>query len=381
MEDRIRKALATLFDARIAEEARLDNLGGHASLRIYWRIHLPSTLEPEAGWPREEQTRIAMVLPEDRLAQLKSEEGGEQPTIDELPFVDVHRYLTFLNLPVPDIDLVDMELGVLILEDLGDELFEHLYLSIEKSFGPAQGDMRVPIEQLYHRAIDLMVDMQRSFKQNHYDAVTAPRTVATQRSFDRELLRWELAHYVEWGLQAQYGEDVLDADVQQTLGKIFDQLTEELLEIPQTLVLRDYQSRNIMHKDGQLYLIDFQDALMGPAIYDLVALLRDSYIELSYVTVHRLVDHYARQGFAAGLSWCDDAARVQRYFNLQTIQRKLKDAGRFVFIDRVKQNPSFLPYYEPSIGYVRQALEMLDDDIYMELADILAEFEPAWHND
>lgn len=379
MEARIRKALSSLFDENIAQEARLDNLGGHASLRIYWRIHLPQT---DQGWPRDEYTRIAMVLPEDRLAQLKSEEGSSAgaPSSDELPFVDVHRYLSFLKLPVPQIDLVDMDLGILILEDLGDELFEHLYLDIKEDFNASPADMRIPTEQLYHRAINLMVDVQRSFKQDHYDEVTPPETIATKRSFDRELLRWELEHYTEWGLQAQYGEDVL-GEHKATLDRIFDHLTEELLEIPQTLVLRDYQSRNIMHKAGKLYLIDFQDALIGPAIYDLVALLRDSYIQLPYVTVHRLVDHYARQGVAAGLSWCDDSAEVQRMFNLQTIQRKLKDAGRFVYIDRVKNNSSFLQYYKPSIAYVRQALEMLDDDIYMELSDILAEFEPAWHHE
>lgn len=379
MEARIRKALASLFDQETSERAKLENLGGHASLRIYWRIHLPAG----RTWPREELTRMAMVIPEDRLSQLQSDEGqssSQHNQSGELPFVDVHRYLKFLELPVPEIDHVDMDLGVLVLEDLGDELFEEMYLSIGRNFGPSPADRRLPTEQLYHQAINLMVDVQRSFTQNHYDVATAPETIATGRAFDAELLRWELNHYTEWGLEAQYGEGVL-GDAKADLERIFDHLVNELLELPQTLVMRDYQSRNIMNKNGKLHLIDFQDALMGPVVYDLVALLRDSYIELSYVTVHRLVDYYSRQGFAAGLSWCDDPAAIQRAFNLQTLQRKLKDAGRFVFIDRVRGNDSFLQYYRPSIGYVRQALEMLDDDIYMELADILAEFEPAWHDE
>lgn len=376
MEARIRQALTQLFDARTAEMARLDNLGGHASLRIYWRIHLP----PGKAWPREELTRIAMVLPEEALSKSDEGESSTAAAPTELPFVDVHRFLDALSLPVPQIDLVDMSLGVLILEDLGDELFEHLYLGIEQDFGSDQGDRRIPTEQLYHRAINLLVDVQRSFVQNQRDDAPIPRTIATSRAFDRELLRWELDHYREWGLQAQYGEDVL-GDAIHDMNRIFDHLVDEILAIPQTLVLRDYQSRNIMSKNGELFLIDFQDALMGPAVYDLVALLRDSYIQLPYVTVHRLVDHYSRQGFAAGLSWCDDPEAIQRAFNLQTVQRKLKDAGRFVFIDRVKNNPSFLPYYRPSIGYVRQALEMLEDDTYLELADLLAEFEPAWHDE
>lgn len=375
MEERIRAALEQLFDAEVAQQARLENLGGHASLRIYWRVHLP-----EGHWPRGEHTRMAMVLP-DEANPLKSEEAestdAAAPT--ELPFIDVHRLLEHMHLPVPAIDLVDMELGVLLLEDLGDRLFEHLYLDIVRDFGPDQGDLRLPTEQLYHRAINLLVEVQRAWRQTQY-AHTAdpPSSIAFERSFDRGLLRWELDHYREWGLQAQYGEDVLqDADAELT--QWFDRLVEDLLELHPALVLRDFQSRNIMQKHGKFYLIDFQDALMGPFVYDLVALLRDSYIELPYVTVHRLVDYYTSQGAAAGLTWCDDPEVVQRAFNLQTVQRKLKDAGRFVYIDRVKGNPDFLPYYRPSIGYVRQALEMLPE--YEGLADIIAEFEPAWHHE
>ena len=382
METRIRAALERLFDETIAQDATLDDLGGHASLRLYWRIHLPA----EASCPREESTRIAMVLPEERLEALRSEEGegalnasAPATPYGGLAFVDVQRFLSALSLPVPKIDLVALDLGVLILEDLGELLFEDLFLEIERDFGDSPADRRLPTEGLYHRAINVIVDLQRSFKQLHYDEAVAPATIATTRRFDSALLRWELDHYIEWGLEAQHGRGCLGED-KAKIEAIFDRLVEDLTALPETLVLRDCQSRNIMSKQGELYLIDFQDALMGPYVYDLVALLRDSYIELSYVTVHRLVDYYARQGVAAGLSWCDDAQDVHRAFTLQTVQRKLKDAGRFVYIDRVKHNASFLPYYRPSIGYVRQALEMLDDPIYLDLADLLAEHEPTWHD-
>ena len=293
--------------------------------------------------------------------------------------MDVHRLLEHMDVPVPAIDRVDMERGVLVLEDLGEEEFEHLAHQIEDDFGPELGGMRAPLEQLYHRAINLLVEIQRSYKQTQYDhTVEPPESIAFERSFDRELLRWELDHYREWGLEAQYGEGVLEG-TEGELAEWFDRLVDELLELHPTLVMRDYQSRNLMQKEGKLYLIDFQDALIGPYPYDLVALLRDSYVELPYMVVHRLIDHYVQQGVAAGLSWCDDAEAVHRAFNLQTVQRKLKDAGRFVYIDRVKDNPDFLPYYRASIGYVRQALEMLPE--YRELADIIAEFEPAWHDE
>lgn len=92
--------------------------------------------------------------------------------------------------------------------------------------------------------------------------------------------------------------------------------------------------------------------------------------------VEALVADYAAQGREAGLPWCDDDAAVLRAFHLQTVQRKLKDAGRFVFIDRVKHNPSFLGYYTPSISYVAAALRALPELSALEA--LLAEVEPAW---
>ena len=66
-------------------------------------------------------------------------------------------------------------------------------------------------------------------------------------------------------------------------------------------------------------------------------------------------------------------AAARREFDVVTVQRKLKDAGRFIFIDRVKKNPSFLPYFEPSLGKVRAALARLaDEDDMRELAAIVA---------
>ena len=94
---------------------------------------------------------------------------------------------------------------------------------------------------------------------------------------------------------------------------------------------------------GALAWLDFQDALLGPRIYDMVALLQDSYQTFDAEFVDDRLADYAD---AAGLGAADrDALRLE--FDLVTIQRKLKDAGRFVFIERVKGNPSFLPLRRP----------------------------------
>ncbi|MEM1349277.1 MAG: phosphotransferase [Myxococcota bacterium] len=372
MEDRIRSALADFLGAGEATSARLTNLGGHASLRIYWRVRFD-----EGVGPRDEHTLMAMVLPEDfELDSSDEVTNGAAPS--ELPFVNVQRFLQALHVPVPQIDHVDMDLGVVLLEDLGDEMLEDAYLRIIDDFGQDFAHRREPTEQLYHGAINLLVDLQRKCLRLHLesDPLDAPRTIATERSFDHKLLRWELDHYTEWGLEKHY-EEALPPERMQELEECFERLLAEILELPQTLSLRDMQSRNLMIKHERLVAIDFQDALMGPFVYDLVALLRDSYVELPFLLVNRLVRHYITQGRAAGLPWCDEDAPVHRAFHLVTVQRKLKDAGRFVFLDKVKGNPGFMPYYEPSIGYVRHALEVLEE--YEDLRDLIAEFEPAWH--
>lgn len=376
MEERIRKALTKLFDIEVAQAAELENRGGHASLRIYWRVQLPA----HASAPRGEYTQMAMVLPQG-AEMLKSEEGmsSQDEAPKELPFVNVQRYLDTIGMPVGDIDLVDMDLGVLLLEDLGDRTFEEAILELRRRKDLEPEAHEEVFLDLYREAIDLLVEFQQVVLQSATDDhVDTGACVAFGREFDRELLRWELDHYLEWGLEERLSGEAAErvAHRKADLDRIFDEVVDELLDVPPTLVLRDYQSRNLMHKEGQWHLIDFQDALKGPFIYDLVALLRDSYVELESSQVDTLLDHYIEHGQQVGLPWCLDGDRAVEAFHLQTIQRKLKDAGRFVYIDRVKGDPSFLQYYDSSIRYVREALDKLPGRD--ELSEILEEIEPSW---
>ena len=363
MEDRIRLALSDAYGESVATRATLKNLGGHASLRIYWRVTLPEPKE------RGESTKMAMVMPLE--GGRGSEEASREVEQRELPFLDVHRLLKAMHLPVPTVDVVREDLGVLLLEDLGDMTFERLILRVRG--GRPHAETQGGVESLYHRAINMLVSVQRSWAQGGQRG-RLPESVATGRAFDEELLGWELGHYLEWGIEAQHGER--SEEVRQEFAGEFERIVGELVALPQTLVLRDYQSRNIMEKGGKLVMIDFQDALLGPMVYDLVALLRDSYVGLGFELVRRLLTHYIEQGRAAGLPWCEDAAGVRRAFHVQTVQRKLKDAGRFVFIDRMKHNPDFLPYYAPSMKYVREALGQLPE--LKGLKELLMAHDPAF---
>lgn len=302
-------------------------LKGDASNRSYFRVAKP-------GGP----SHVLMVMPR----EVKSEEATKGDPPKELPFVNVHRYLEKLNVRVPKIFAYDEPAGIMVLEDLGDVTFEA---------GLYQGDdPAARREALYARAVDLLAQTRA-----RADARPDPDCLAASRAFDFDLYRWEFDHFLEWGLTGRHGV-TLAGDHAKTVGELGDQLCRQLSELPRGFTHRDWQSRNLMLLPGdELVVIDFQDALQGPRQYDLVALLRDSYVELPIEFVEKMVRRYLVSLAAAGGPILDEA-RFLADFHLLTVQRKLKDAGRFVFIDRVKKNASFLPYIPASLRYVKEAL-------------------------
>jgi aminoglycoside/choline kinase family phosphotransferase len=308
---------------------QLTTLAGGASIRRYHRVTLDGGKHPSI---------MVMELGDNPL---KSEEAAKGAAPTELPFINVQRYLARAGAAVPAIYRYDAEGGFIYLEDLGD-------ITFESRVADAGDDVRA---RYYRQAIDQLVALQKFAAAN-----PDPGCVAFSRGFDYELLKWELDHFGEYGLEAQ--GKTLTAAEREEVEKIFRRIAEELAAEPRGFVHRDYQSRNLMVQDvdgaPQLRIIDFQDALLGTRAYDLVGLLRDSYVALSPSLLDTLVAHFVDKATI-------DAARFQRLFDLQVVQRKLKDAGRFVFIDRVKKNPSFLVHIPNSLDYVARSVARLPE--------------------
>src|SRR5512133_967556 len=337
-EVRVRVA-AGRATGRDASGAPVRRLAGHASMRSYWRVGAPP------------QAVVVRVLPPD--AKPEEVTKGGAPAVN--PFVDVQRYLAALGVRVPAIHAFYEPEGLMVLEDLGDEMLETRLLA---------GDAKEP---LYERAIDQLARLRAA-------AEARPGgCVAFTRSFDRDLYRWELEHFVEWGLEAWKGAR-LSPPERAVLDREFERISRTLEAEPKGFTHRDYQSRNLMVlPGGEQAVIDFQDALLGPRQYDLVALLRDSYVELPPALVDRLLRRYLeRLAEAGGPRLAYEPFRA--VFDLLTVQRKLKDAGRFVYIDRVKGNPGFLPSIPASLRYVRDAFARRPD--LVRLQEILAPHVP-----
>jgi aminoglycoside/choline kinase family phosphotransferase len=345
-------APAEVLRAHVARVARrptdgwlVKKLKGDASNRSYFRVTAPE------GSP----SYVLMVMPK----VVRSEEATKGEAPSELPFVNVHRYLHRLGVRVPEIHAYDREAQIMVLEDLGDKTFE---AALKDGDDPAARR-----EELYGRAVDLLAVMRARADRN-----PDPGCLSTTRAFDFDLYRWEFDHFLEWGLAARHGV-TLSGPEKAAVEQAGDGICRALAALPRGFTHRDYQSRNLMLLGGELCVIDFQDALQGPMQYDLVALLRDSYVELPVDFVERMVRRYLARLAAEG-GPALDAEVFLADFHLLTVQRKLKDAGRFVFIDRVKGNPWFLPYVTPSLGYVREAL--LRRPELSDLHAILARYVP-----
>jgi aminoglycoside/choline kinase family phosphotransferase len=317
-------------------------LPGGAGNRIYWRV---CALD-------HPHSAIVMELPADPV---KSEEASKDHAPQELPFLNVHRYLTRIGVRVPVILLDAAKDGFLVIEDLTDR-------TLEKALHEGQGR-----EQLYSQAIDALARLRA-----HAERDPDPSCLAWSRAFDYDLYHWEFEHFIEYGLLGR-GAKPTDAELQ-TLRREFARISLELAAAPRSFTHRDYQSRNIMISDhGEQVVIDFQDALQGPRQYDLVALLRDSYVELDRPLIDRMLRRYLQKLPLEGGPSLPPEEFIG-FFDLLTVQRKLKDAGRFVFIDQVKKNPSFLVHIPSSLRYVRDALKRRPE--LREVHEILAAHVP-----
>ncbi len=343
---RVHSFLESQWQATICEP--IEAIAGQASNRRYYRLTLAGAAPASS--------MILVQLPPDPF---ESDEAAAAGGPQELPFCSMLRYLESKSLPVPRLFADCTENGFLLQEDLGQTTLFHQLAKV----GP---DQWLP---LYRDAVSLLVEFQRATLD---PPTSGPFCIGFSRRFDASLLRWELNHFKEW-LLLEWAGATLTAVEERTLDNLFDGLTRALAASDYRLAHRDYQSTNLMVRANRLVLIDFQDALLAPPMYDLVALLRDSYVQLPPDLLSELLSHY--YGLAAEMLPFADEAAMREHFHLQTVQRKLKDAGRFIFIHRVKGNPGFLQWVEPTLGYVADALGQIKDG--PALQELLGPHVPA----
>ena len=256
-----------------------------------------------------------------------------------LPFVNVARLLGRMPVPIPGIfDHAD-DLGILMLQDLGD-------VTLQAHLGAAPAAEHAA---LYREAVTLVDVLQRRGAELE-SSEFMPYGVA----FDVEKLTWELDFFVKHFLQAYRGV-VLDEATRDALRDECATIVDELSSEPRVLCHRDYHSRNLMLNEGSLYIIDFQDARMGPDTYDLVSLLRDAYVDLPEQAVDDLIAYFLALKGQTG-----QEKTFRERFDVMALQRNLKALGTFGYQTTARRNPVYIQYIPRTLRYVRTNLAAHD---------------------
>jgi aminoglycoside/choline kinase family phosphotransferase len=348
-----RETVLTILKTKLdiaPSDLAISALQGDASNRSYYRLHYTHRDRPA--------TLILMELAEPEAFK-KSEEAVSASTIriDEIPYINILRHLAQSDVAVPKLYFYDPKAGLLFLEDLGDQ-------TLEKGLKSRTAE---EIRGYYRLAIDELLKIQGPATRDRNS-----NCVAFGRAFDVPLFMWEFDHFLEYGIEARTGASIKPGD-RDIIRGAFLKISETLAREPRFLTHRDYHSRNLMVHRDRIWLLDFQDALMGPCVYDLASLLRDSYTVLPEPMVDDLIHYYLerRPEWITEDPQKQDRTLFRKQFDLMSIQRNLKAAGRFVYIDIVKKKPYLLPYIPQTLGYVWRNLNR-----YQELKTLRDVLQP-----
>ena len=268
---------------------------------------------------------------------------------DKLPFVNVARLLARMPVPIPTVLGHADDLGVLALTDLGD-------VTLQAHLGAATSAEHAA---LYRQAVALIATLQRRGAE-----LTSSEYVPYGVAFDVDKLTWELDFFIKHFIEAYRGV-VIPPAAREELRQEFGGLIEALAGEPRVLCHRDYHSRNLMLHGGELYIIDFQDARMGPDTYDLVSLLRDSYVDLPEETVSELLAYFLALSGRSG-----EEREFRQRFDVMALQRNLKALGTFGYQTTARRNPVYIQYIPRTLRYVRDNLEHLAQ--FGRVRDLLA---------
>lgn len=332
LRDRTLEKLKEAF-GRQTRLLSLTPLAGDASSRRYYRAVLADGASPSSVVVME-LGKTHLPLSSEELALFK-----EPPK--ELPFLNLHRFLCRLGVRIPALYGHWAGEGILILEDLGDRsLWDWV-----QDLSPAQASA------WYEKAIDQLLLLQIRGTQE-----SDPSCIAFQQRFDFRLYMWEFDHFMEYGLKkAPRGrEDKLEREL---LTRSFVAIARRLESQPPCFTHRDYHSWNLMIRNGEVVVIDFQDALLAPMQYDLASLLNDRETDriVSPEMEHHLIDYYLNRRLDMGGTGLDKDEFVEIYLQ-SAIQRDFKVVGRFEYLDRVKGKPGYKKYLPPTLRRLKRNL-------------------------
>jgi aminoglycoside/choline kinase family phosphotransferase len=295
------------------ETLTVEWLAGDGSDRCYYRLFSPE----------REGSMVLMQLSGADAQALK--DGGYD-------WVKIARLLSASGIFVPKVIAAMPDHAALVIEDYGDVMLEGKVFELADK-GDSQG-----IRALYKQASAVVAKFLAIPKD--------PQASWCKRGFDAERYLWELNFFVQKYVEPVAKITFTPAERQQFAAEA-KSLAKTLAADMKWFVHRDFHSRNLMLRGDKLATIDFQDARLGPASYDLVSLCFDSYVPFGAET--------RREILADGLATIEatvgqDAGKAARaLWKPMLLQRQLKAIGSFGFLTIDKQRGDYLKYVDPAL--------------------------------
>ena len=266
---------------------------------------------------------------------------------ENVAFLEFSRHFRRYGLPVPEIYREDLAHGAYLEEDLGDTtLFE--FLSEHRN-----GDVLEPqAMEAYRKVVAILPRFQIEAGHDLNYKVCYPRS-----SFDRQSIAWDLNYFKYYFLRLAgipFSEQALEND--------FSRLTKLLLSAPHDYFLyRDFQSRNVMLREGQPYFLDYQGGRKGALQYDIASLLYDGKADLPPAARQELLDYYL--DCLAGFIPVDRAAFMEHYYAYVYV-RIMQALGAYGFRGFYERKVHFLQ----SVPYALKNLRWLAHNVKLPVA-------------
>jgi tRNA threonylcarbamoyl adenosine modification protein YjeE len=259
------------------------------------------------------------------------------------PFVAMALALRARGFSAPAVFAADREAGLLVIEDLGDELM-------------VKDDPPAPIESRYEMATDLLAELHQETLQDVLPVEPGVTYRLPRYDMDAFLIEAELL--LEWFLpKLEVRISGAKRDAYRALWRA------ALLPITggsaQTWVLRDFHSPNLLwlpEREGtaRIGLLDFQDAVMGPAAYDVASLLQDARVDVPEMMEIGLLSRYTRARRSADAAF--DAPAFARAYATLAAQRASKILGIFARLERRDHKPQYLRHLPRVWAYLQRSL-------------------------
>ena len=255
-------------------------------------------------------------------------------------FIYMARHFAEKGLPVPEVLAVSDDRMAYIQTDLGDTL---LFNEIEK--GRLTRSFSVHEKDVLARTIRLLPDIQFGGAEDMDFSVCYPAVECDERS-----IMWDLNYFKYCFLKAtgiEFKEDKLEDD--------FHALSDVLMESAQgnTFMYRDFQSRNVMIRDGEPWFIDFQGGRRGPFYYDVASFLWQAKANLPESLRHELLEEYLKSlNKYLTISGEEFHARLRHFVLFRTLQV----LGAYGFRGYFEKKPHFMQSVPFAIANLRALL-------------------------